>query len=65
VVLDVKDFAEGSLDLKCAGDTLTVTGSKAGISFKREFELPALGDPEKVTASLSADGVLTITAPKK
>ncbi|KAA0195373.1 hypothetical protein HAZT_HAZT010393 [Hyalella azteca] len=65
VVLDVKDFADGSLDLKCAGDTLTVTGSKAGISFKREFELPALGDPEKVTASLSADGVLTITAPKK
>ncbi|KAF2355908.1 Alpha crystallin/Hsp20 domain [Trinorchestia longiramus] len=65
VALDVRDFADGALDLKCSGDTLTVSGSKAGISFKKEFALPGLGDPEKVTASLSADGVLTITAPKK
>lgn len=63
--MDVKDFADGELDLKSDGEVLTVHGAKAGVSFKREFSLPGLAAPELVTASLSEDGVLTITAPRK
>lgn len=65
VVLDVKDYADGDLDLKSDGEVLTVSGGKGGVTFKREFSLPGLDAPELVTASLSEDGVLTITAPKK
>lgn len=64
VILDVKDFADGELDLKSDGEVLTVTGSKGGTTFKREFSLPGLAAPEQVTASLSEDGVLTVTAPR-
>ena len=65
IVLDVKDFADGELDLKSDGEVLTITGSKNGTTFKREFSLPGMGAPESVSASLSEDGVLTVTAPKK
>jgi len=64
VVIDVGACAEGDMDVKVDGETLRVTGRKGDTSFEREFSLPGLGAPEGVSAALSEDGVLTVTAPK-
>lgn len=62
--MDVKDFADGHLDVKAVAGAVLVTGKKGTCSFERRFSIPGLSQPEKVAAALSADGVLTITAPK-
>ncbi|CAL4096772.1 unnamed protein product [Meganyctiphanes norvegica] len=64
IVVDVADFADGNLTVKGVQGAVIVKGSKGGLSFKRTFTLPGLTKPEEVVASLSADGVLSITAPK-
>lgn len=63
IVMDVKDFADGLLDVKALAGSIVVTGQKGTNSFERRFSIPGLSEPEKVAAALSADGVLTITAP--
>ncbi|KAG0716801.1 Heat shock protein 22 [Chionoecetes opilio] len=63
IVMDVKDFADGLLDVKALAGSVMVTGEKGTNSFERRFSIPDLSEPEKVAAALSADGVLTITAP--
>ena len=64
VVMDVGACGEGALDVKVEGEVLRVRGRTGDLSFEREFTLPDLGAPEGVTAALSEDGVLTVTAPK-
>lgn len=63
IVMDVKDFADGLLDVKALEGSVVVTGQKGNNSFERRFSIPGLSEPELVAAALSADGVLTITAP--
>ncbi|KAK4320532.1 hypothetical protein Pmani_008596 [Petrolisthes manimaculis] len=63
IVLDVKDFADAHLDVKALAGSIVVTGEKGKRSFERRFSIPGLSKPEMVAAALSADGVLTITAP--
>ena len=63
IVMDVKDFADGLLDVKALDGSVMVTGQKGNNNFERRFSIPGLSEPEKVAAALSADGVLTITAP--
>lgn len=63
IVMDVKDFVDGLLDVKALDGSVMVTGQKGTNSFERRFSIPGLSEPEKVAAALSADGVLTITAP--
>lgn len=62
-MLDVKDFADGHLDVKALTGSIVVIGEKGSRSFERRFSIPGLSQPEKVAAALSADGILTITAP--
>ncbi|KAK8723212.1 hypothetical protein OTU49_011914 [Cherax quadricarinatus] len=64
IVVDVKDFVDGHLDVKAQEGAIIVTGRKGPCSFERRFSISGLSEPDKVSASLSADGVLTITAPK-
>uniref|UniRef100_A0A0P4WKJ9 SHSP domain-containing protein n=1 Tax=Scylla olivacea TaxID=85551 RepID=A0A0P4WKJ9_SCYOL len=63
IVMDVKDFVDGLLDVKALDGSVMVTGEKGNNKFERRFSIPGLSEPEKVAAALSADGVLTITAP--
>ena len=63
IVMDVKDFVDGLLDVKALDGSVMVTGEKNDNKFERRFSIPGLSEPEKVAAALSADGVLTITAP--
>ncbi|XP_050737492.1 uncharacterized protein LOC127008981 [Eriocheir sinensis] len=63
IVMDVKDFADAVLDVKALEGSIVVKGQKGTNSFERRFSIPGLSEPEKVAAALSADGVLTITAP--
>ncbi|KAK8389298.1 hypothetical protein O3P69_008785 [Scylla paramamosain] len=63
IVMDVKDFVDGLLDVKALDGSVMVTGEKGINKFERRFSIPGLSEPEKVAAALSADGVLTITAP--
>ncbi|KAG7155781.1 uncharacterized protein LOC121854545 [Homarus americanus] len=64
VVVDVKDFVDGHLDVKAEKGAIVVVGKKGTCSFERRFSIPGLSQPDLVAAALSADGVLTITAPK-
>ncbi|XP_042869494.1 uncharacterized protein LOC122251540 [Penaeus japonicus] len=63
IVVDVKDFADGHLDVKAEDGAIVVKGKKGPCSFERRFSLPTLSQPDKVTAALSDDGILTVTAP--
>lgn len=64
IVVDVKEFVDDHLDVKAEQGAIVVTGKKGTVSFERRFSIPGLSQPDKVAAALSADGVLTITAPK-
>ncbi|KAK4317819.1 hypothetical protein Pmani_011143 [Petrolisthes manimaculis] len=73
IVLDVMDFVAGDVKVKVVGELeLLVEGRlEAAVdggsprTFKRNFTLPQHTDMEAVTSVMSADGILTITAPKK
>lgn len=73
--MDVQDFVggevkarvEGERELVVEGRTETKTGdwSASSSSFRRRFCLPANTDLAAVSAVLSDDGILTVTAPLK
>lgn len=63
IVVDVKDFVDGHLDVKAVQGAVVVSGRKGPCSFERRFSIAGLTQPDKVSAAISTDGVLTITAP--
>lgn len=73
IVLDVMDFVAGDVKVKAVGELELVvegrldTGADGGAprTFKRNFTLPQNTDMDAVTSVMSADGILTITAPKR
>lgn len=67
IVLDVQDFVNGEMKVKVVGEReLAVEGRLSdNRSFRRCFSLPLNTDMEAVTSVMSADGILTITAPQK
>ncbi|KAG0694040.1 Protein lethal(2)essential for life [Chionoecetes opilio] len=75
IVMDVHDFVGGEVKVKMAGErelvvegrTETKTGdwSVSSNTFRRRFCLPTNTDVKAVSAVLSDDGILTITAPRK
>ncbi|KAA0194385.1 hypothetical protein HAZT_HAZT001319 [Hyalella azteca] len=74
IVLDVKNFEEGTVNIRAVGDSeLLVEASvdkTTGTSttkrrYRQRFVTPGPVVSEAVTSALSEDGVLTITAPKK
>ncbi len=80
VKMEVPGVQEKDIEIKVAGDVLTVTGEKKPAhradaatfhqteirhgSFSRSFTLPDSVDTEKVSASFK-DGILTITLPSR
>lgn len=73
--MDVHDFVSGEVKVKVAGEQELVvegrTETKKGDwsvstnSFRRRFYLPTNTDVKAVSAVLSDDGILTITAPQR
>lgn len=66
-MLDVQDFVNGEMKVKVIGEReLAVEGRlDDNRTFRRCFPLPQNTDMEAITSVMSADGILTITAPKK
>lgn len=66
-MLDVLDFVNGEMKVKVVGEReLTVEGRlDDNRSFRRCFSLPQNTDMDAITSVVSADGILTITAPQK
>ncbi|XP_051552170.1 alpha-crystallin B chain-like [Myxocyprinus asiaticus] len=74
VNLDVNQFAPEELSVKISGDFLEIHAKHedrqdehgfVSREFLRKYRVPAGVDPTSVTSSLSSDGVLTVTAPRK
>jgi len=74
VSLDVKHFAPEELSVTTGTDSVSVEGKHEEKTdehgyvtrhFKRRYMLPKEVDPATVVSRLSADGVLTVQAPKK
>ncbi|XP_015173078.1 PREDICTED: protein lethal(2)essential for life-like [Polistes dominula] len=74
VTLDVQHFKPDEINVKIVDNYIIVEGKheekedEHGIisrQFVRKYLIPDQCDPEKATSSLSSDGVLTITAPRK
>ncbi|XP_069691051.1 alpha-crystallin A chain-like [Periplaneta americana] len=74
VNLDVQHFTPEEITVKTVDNFVVVEGKHGerldehGFvtrEFKRRYKLPAECETESVKSSLSSDGVLTITAPKK
>ncbi|XP_042876733.1 uncharacterized protein LOC122256256 [Penaeus japonicus] len=74
VVIDVRDFMDGDIKVKVVDDNELVIegsvekrqdGSVSKKTFCRRFSFPALLSEDTVSSSMSADGVLTVTLPKK
>ena len=74
MVIDVRDFMKGDLKVKMVDENelvvegtteTTQDGSASKKSFHRRFTFPGLVSTETVTSSMSSDGVLTVTVPKK
>jgi len=72
--LDVQQFSPEEMTVKVVGNNVTVEAKHEekqdehgyiSRHFVRRYVLPASHDATRVTSSLSSDGVLTITAPKK
>ncbi|KFM81414.1 Protein lethal(2)essential for life, partial [Stegodyphus mimosarum] len=74
VRLDVGHFAPEEITVKTVDDQVVVTASheekvdEHGLisrQFTRRYVLPEGVEPEKVTSTLSADGILVVEAPRK
>ncbi|XP_032304979.1 alpha-crystallin B chain isoform X2 [Coturnix japonica] len=74
VNLDVKHFSPEELKVKVIGDMIEIHGKHEerqdehgfiAREFSRKYRIPAEVDPLTITSSLSLDGVLTVTAPRK
>ncbi|XP_038609862.1 alpha-crystallin B chain [Tachyglossus aculeatus] len=74
VNLDVKHFSPEDLKVKVLGDVIEVHGQHEerqdehgfiSREFHRKYRLPADVDPLAITSSLSSDGVLSVTGPRK
>ena len=72
--MDVRDFKESDVTVKMVDENeLIIEGSVekrqdnsvSKKSFHRRFTFPGLVSAETVTSSMSSDGVLTVTVPKK
>jgi len=73
IVVDVRDFMVGDLKVEAVGnDEIRVTGSVdqydgknvSTKTFNRKFHVPGPVDHSQVSATMSADGVLTIRIPQ-
>ncbi|XP_023219552.1 alpha-crystallin A chain-like [Centruroides sculpturatus] len=74
VMTDVSHFSPEDITVKTVDNCIMIHGKHeekvdqhgfVSREFTRRYVLPKGVDPEKVTSSLSADGVLTVEAPKK
>ncbi|XP_055533238.1 protein lethal(2)essential for life-like [Wyeomyia smithii] len=72
--LDVQQFSPNEISIKATDNSILVEGKHEekqdehgfiSRHFVRRYMLPADHDPEAIVSSLSSDGILTITAPKK
>lgn len=68
---DVRDYNPSDITVKTDGDTLIITarheddvgGHKNVREFSRRIKIPSDVEPEKLTSTLSHDGILTVHAP--
>lgn len=74
VILDVQQFGPGEITVKTSDGAIIVEGKHEekpdehgfiSRHFKRRYLLPKDVDIEKIVSSLSSDGILTVSAPKK
>lgn len=74
MILDVQQFAPNEITVKTSGNSIIVEGKHEekqdehgfiSRHFTRRYLLPSDHDIEGVVSSLSSDGILTVTAPKK
>ncbi|XP_063609825.1 uncharacterized protein LOC134783741 isoform X2 [Penaeus indicus] len=74
VVIDVRDFMNGDIKVKVVDDSELVIegsvekrqdGAVSKNTFCRRFSFPGLLKEDTVSSSMSTDGVLTVTVPKK
>ncbi|XP_076224676.1 protein lethal(2)essential for life isoform X2 [Nomia melanderi] len=74
VILDVQQFSPEEITVKTAGNNVIIEAKHeerqdehgfVSRHFVRRYALPPSHDVINITSSLSSDGVLTITAPKK
>lgn len=74
VILDVQQFSPEEITVKTVGNNVIVEAKHeerqdehgfVSRQFIRRYVLPPSHDVINITSSLSSDGVLTITAPKK
>ncbi|KAL3286733.1 hypothetical protein HHI36_001226 [Cryptolaemus montrouzieri] len=74
VILDVQQFAPDEIAVKVSGRSIVVEGKHEekqdehgfiSRHFVRRYILPEDHNAEDVVSSLSSDGILTVTAPKK
>ena len=74
MILDVQQFAPEEIVVKTVDNSLIVEAKHSekqdehgfvSRHFVRRYVLPSTHDVTNVTSTLSSDGVLTITAPKK
>lgn len=74
VILDVQQFTPNEITVKTTGNCIIVEGKHeekqdehgyVSRHFVRRYVLPSDHDVSDVVSSLSSDGILTVTAPKK
>jgi crystallin alpha B len=74
VILDVQQFAPSEITVKTLNNTVIVEGKHeekqdehgfVSRHFMRRYVLPGDIEVDSIVSSLSSDGVLTVTAPKK
>lgn len=74
IMVDVSHFTPEEITVKTVDNTIVVIGKHedkadnygyVSRQFSRKYLLPADVDPETVTSTLSADGILSIQAPRK
>lgn len=74
VILDVQQFAPGEITVKTSEGAVIVEGKHEekqdehgfiSRQFKRRYLLPKDVDIEQIVSSLSSDGILTVSVPKK